>query len=315
MQDQAQDSCPDPTAQIVIVNWNSGPWLQACLRSISDFGGGAVDRVIVVDNGSKDGSAEVDVDGINLEVRQTDANLGFAKACNLGAAGATAPYLLFLNPDAALRPGALQMALAFMAGLAGRRTGVCGVRLIGEDGLVQQHTTKLPNPFSLLNLTLLRTPFDHLSSRPVGHVIGAFYLIRRELFERLGGFDERFFVYLEDLDLSVRVHDAGWAVHYLAEAISFHKGGGTSEQVKAHRLYYSLQSRILYAFKHFSAPSAWLVLAATISLEPAARFLRALARTSRADFSHTAQGYRMLLRALPTIVRTALGAKRVRDEV
>lgn len=314
MQSQAQDRRSDPAAQIVIVNWNSGPWLQLCLTSITDFGGKAVDRVVVVDNGSEDGSAAVKAEQVNLEILQTGANLGFAKACNLGAAGATAPYLLFLNPDAALRPGALQTALAFMAGPTGSRVGVCGVRLVGEDGLVQHHTTKQPTPFTLFNLALLRTAFDHLDNRPVGHVIGAFYLIRRELFEQLGGFDERFFVYLEDLDLSVRVHEAGWAVHYLADAVAFHKGGGTSEQVKAHRLYYSLQSRILYAFKHFSAPSAWLVLAATVTLEPAARLLRALVRASFAEFSHTAQGYRMLLRALPAILRTAAAAGRVSRE-
>lgn len=309
MQSEVQDRHPDAAAQVVIVNWNSGPWLELCLTSIAQFGRGAVDRVVVVDNGSVDGSAEVDVAGVSLDLRQTGANLGFAKACNLGAAGATAPYLLFLNPDAALRPEALQSALAFMAGAAGRRTGVCGVRLVGEDGLVQHHTTKHPTPLTLFNLALLRTPFDHLQSRRVGHVIGAFYLIRTELFERLGGFDERFFVYLEDLDLSVRVAEAGYEVHYLAEAVAFHKGGGTSEQVKAHRLYYSLQSRILYAFKHFSALPAWFVLCATLTVEPVARLVRALARGSASELSHTARGFWMLVRALPAILRTALTSR------
>lgn len=308
MQPQAQDTNSEPTAQVVIVNWNSGRWLQLCLKSIAEFGESAVDRVVVVDNGSEDGSANVDVKDINLDLRRTGANLGFAKACNLGAAGATAPFLLFLNPDAALCSGSLQSALAFMTGPMGSRVGVCGVRLVGEDGLVQHHTTKYPTPLTLFNLALLRTPFDHLESRPVGHVIGAFYLIRRELFEELGGFDERFFVYLEDLDLSVRVHKAGWTVHYLSEAVAFHKGGGTSDQVKAHRLYYSLQSRILFAFKHFSTLSGWLVLSATITIEPVARVARALARGSLAELSHTKRGYRMLVSALPAILRTAIGS-------
>ncbi|RYE56337.1 MAG: glycosyltransferase family 2 protein, partial [Hyphomicrobiales bacterium] len=231
--------------QVVIVNWNSGVWLGKSVGSIARFGGANVDRVVVVDNASADGSADVIAPGIDLRIIQTGANLGFGKACNLGAAGATAPYLLFLNPDAMLQPGSLADVLRFMESPEAAGVGVCGIRLVGEAGEVQHHTTNQPTPWTLFNLALLRTRFDHLQSRTVGHVIGAFYLIRREVFEAVGGFDERFFVYLEDLDLSVRVAATGWKIHYLAEASAFHKGGGTSEQVKAHRLFYSMQSRIL----------------------------------------------------------------------
>ena len=133
-------------------------------------------------------------------------------------------------------------------------------------------------------------------SRPVDHVIGAFYLIRRPLFEQLGGFDERFFVYLEDLDLSARVHRAGHGIAYLAEAVGLHHGGGTSEQVKPQRLAYALESRIVYAFKHFTTISALAVAIVTLGIEPFPRLLRAIRRRSLTDARETGRGFMLLWR-------------------
>lgn len=301
---------------IVIVNWNSGDWLRRCLDSVAAYGAGLVDRVVVVDNGSSDGSAALDPAAGPVEVVETGENLGFARASNLGAGGATAPLLLFLNPDAALGADTLARAVAFMESPEAAQVAICGIRLADEQGHTQRHCARFPIPrtfigaatglgrlFPKLFPPLLMEAFDHLESRRVDHVIGAFYLMRRELFERLGGFDERFFVYLEDLDLSLRAQQAGGQVHYLAEAVAFHKGGGTSEQVKARRLFYSLQSRILYAFKHFSRPKAWGVLAATLLIEPFIRLLRAVFRLSPREFIDTIKGYAFLVRALPRIAR------------
>ena len=254
--DQNRDGRVIGAVDIIIVNWNSGPWLRNCLESIARFDEG-VNQVIVVDNGSVDGSAEAEAPALRHRLVRTGANLGFGKACNLGAKSATAPYLLFLNPDAALLEGALPKAVALMDSEAGARTGICGVQLVGDDGATQHHTANFPTPGTIFTHEQRQTRFDHVHSRKVDHVIGAFYLIRRSLFEMLGGFDERFFVYLEDVDLSRRAHVAGWESYYLAEAKAFHKGGGTSEQVKAQRLFYALRSRILYAFKHFSRVQAW----------------------------------------------------------
>jgi len=307
--------------RIVIVNWNSGLWLGRCLASIAAHGGDAVERVVVVDNGSTDGSLDVAVPGLELEIIRTGANLGFGKACNLGAAGATTPYLLFLNPDAALHEGTLAAALAFMESVEGAGAGVCGIRLVGEDGATQKHCARLPGARSFIGAAtglgsllprlfppIPLTEFDHETSRPVDHVIGAFYLIRRSLFEALGGFDERFFVYLEDLDLSRRVHASGAAIWYRADATAFHKGGGTSEQVKARRLYYALSSRLLYAGKHLRFGGALSVALATLLAEPFARLLRALVRLSPREAGATLHAYGLLWLALPRVVR----GKRVR---
>ncbi|MEA3015739.1 MAG: hypothetical protein QOI38_461, partial [Sphingomonadales bacterium] len=124
------------------------------------------------------------------------------------------------------------------------------------------------------------------------------------VFEAVGGFDERFFVYLEDMDLSCRVAKAGWKIWYLAEAVAFHKGGGTSEQVKAARQFYSTRSRLLYAAKHLSPAKSAFVFAATMTLEPAARLARALLRRSVPEIRETLAAYRMLAADLPGIVRT-----------
>jgi hypothetical protein len=136
--------------------------------------------------------------------------------------------------------------------------------------------------------------WDHLESRSVGHVMGSFYLARRALFEQLGGFDERFFMYLEDLDFSLRAQQAGWTSFYLTEAQVYHEGGGTSKQIKARRLFYSLRSRILYGFKHFSRPAALALALGTLTIEPLTRTIFTLARGAPAETFQVWRAYLML---------------------
>lgn len=267
---------------IIIVNWNSGSQLKTCVESVRSYGRGNVQRCIVVDNGSQDGSADFLSDVDDVELVDAGQNLGFGKACNLGAAHGESPYILFLNPDAFLLPGSLELPLDFMAQAENRKVGVVGIALTNDTGDVQRSCARFPTPLGLVAMSIglkrlvptlgtHMSDWDHDESRTVPHVIGAFYLIRRSVFEALDGFDERFFVYLEDLDLSLRVSKAGYRSHFLREAEAFHEGGGVSSQVKGHRLFYSLRSRIQYAFKHFSLPSALGVAMATLLVEPLTR--------------------------------------------
>jgi GT2 family glycosyltransferase len=295
---------------IVTVNWNAGAQLKNCVDSITKFGVGLVNKIIVVDNGSKDGS-EALVEGMpNVTLIRTGENLGFGKACNLGAKHADSDYLLFLNPDAALFEGTLTKVVNFMQEPTNQTVGICGVQLIEESGKISRSCARFPTVTGFLaravgldrfvpRLGHFMAEWDHLADREVDHVIGAFYFVRRALFEELQGFDERFFVYLEDLDFSYRAHRAGWRSFYLADTQAFHAGGGTSNQVKARRLFYSLRSRLLYAFKYFSLPAALTVLATTILLEPLARSVLALARRSLSSLKETWSGYRMLWAWLP----------------
>jgi GT2 family glycosyltransferase len=106
-------------------------------------------------------------------------------------------------------------------------------------------------------------------------VIGAFFLVRRSIYDQLQGFDERFFVYFEEVDFCERTRQLGMQIVYLATAQARHVGGGCSNQVKATSLFYSLRSRLLYARKHFSNTAASLVEVTTLFAEPTIRIFRA----------------------------------------
>ena len=298
------------TFDIIVVNWNAGLQLRTCIDSITHHAHGLVDQTIVVDNGSKDGSEASVKDVPHITLIRAGANVGFGKACNLGARQAKSEYLLFLNPDAALYADTLLKALAFMQGPANSKVGICGVQLLDEAGHVSRSCARFPSVVGFVahavglnrffpRLGHFMAEWDHVQTRQVDHVIGAFFLVRRELFNALHGFDERFFVYLEDMDFSYRAHQAGWRSVYLTDTQAFHAGGGTSNQVKARRLFYSLRSRLLYAFKHFSWMGAFAVLLATLLVEPLSRSALALMRRSWAGLKETWAAYGMLWRWLP----------------
>jgi N-acetylglucosaminyl-diphospho-decaprenol L-rhamnosyltransferase len=301
---------PIPNVGIVIVNWNAGHHLAECLRSIHDHGGGHVARVVVVDNGSTDGSLD-DLGGLaqDFDIVRAGENLGFGRACNLGAKRCLdLDYILFLNPDARLTANSLAPCVRFMESIEGETTGIVGARLLGETGETQRHCARFPSWRTILGQATglsriapsllpphLMSDFDHLESREVDQVIGAFFLVRSRLFEAMGGFDERFFVYFEEVDFAHRAKARGWRTYYLADAVGFHRGQGSSEKVKAHRLFYSLRSRLQYAFKHFSRTEAWCVVAITFTVELVARAARGLMHGSYAEFRDVARAYRMLL--------------------
>jgi hypothetical protein len=144
------------------------------------------------------------------------------------------------------------------------------------------------------------TNWNHLETRKVDHVIGAFMLIRRAAFEQLGGYDESFFVYLEDLDLSQRMTELGFTSVYLASARALHKGGGCSNQAKATRLFYSLRSRIIYCRKHLGWAPATGVTFATLLIEPFSRMAYAAARGGVREVGDTLSAHAMLLKWLAT---------------
>lgn len=307
---------------IVVVNWNSGRQLGNLLRSIQMHHGGIVGHVVVVDNASSDdslvGVEDLEDAAYQLKIVRNERNRGFGFACNQGAALGCSDYILFLNPDAELYEESLSRAMAFMEHPENENVGVCGVQMIDGNKRVARSCGRFITPlmFLVMALGLDRLPmlthfqhhmtdWNHATTRDVDHVIGAFYFIRRKLFDSLNGFDERFFVYFEDLDLSLRVRKSGRRIVYLADAQAFHAGGGTSSQVKAIRLFYVLRSRIFYAFKHFSTIAAWSVVGITLFVEPLPRLLVSFLRGGVSDMRNTVSGYRMVLRALPSILRDA----------
>ena len=299
---------------IIIVNWNSRSQLAEVVTSIGQYHHDLVSSVIIIDNASTDDSLDrveaLKALPLNLRIIRSSMNLGFGCACNIGARKSDSEYMLFLNPDAALHADTLPKALAYMQDTANAKVGICGVQLLDEAGCVSRSCARFPSATGfavhavgldrfLPRLGHFMAEWDHSQTREVDHVIGAFFLVRRSVFNSLKGFDERFFVYLEDLDFSYRARKAGWHSVYLANIQAFHAGGGTSNQVKARRLFYSLRSRLLYAFKHFSCSGAVVVLLVTLLIEPLPRSAQALLRRSWSGFKETWAAYGMLWRWLP----------------
>jgi N-acetylglucosaminyl-diphospho-decaprenol L-rhamnosyltransferase len=292
---------------IVIVNWNTGNYLRECLRSIvvASRPGVTVERVTVVDNASSDDSAaRLDDFPLPLEVIRNRRNVGFAAACNQAAAGSTAAFLLFLNPDTRLFPDTLAEVARFMDSQRAARIGICGVQIVGADGRPGISCARFPTLRVLfgkitgLDRLLPRAfPSHHLSpgetmrSRLVDQVIGAFFFVRRDLFTRLGGFDPRYFIYFEEVDFALRARQLGALTYFLREATAVHAGNISSDQVRDLRLYHSLRSRRLYASKHWARWQAVVLVGVTLSVELVARLASAAVRRSASEALATGAGY------------------------
>ena len=255
------------SVHVVIVNWNSGAQLRQCLQSFAAAADDGVPaRVTVVDNASTDGSCDRLESPVPFTTLRNGDNRGFGAACNQGAAGSDAEFILFLNPDTRLMAGGLAGPVRYLQSEQHRSVGIVGIQLIDERGIVARNTARTPTAWSMMGNSIgldrlvprlfpphFATEWAHDETRPVDQVMGAFFLVRRDVFAALGGFDERFFVYYEDLDFSVRARARGWSSVYLASAQAFHRGQGTTEGATARRTFYFCRSRILYARKHFSA--------------------------------------------------------------
>jgi N-acetylglucosaminyl-diphospho-decaprenol L-rhamnosyltransferase len=301
---------------IVIVSWNAGAHLQQCLDSIgtASLDGFELSRVVVIDNASSDGSADhLQVGSVPLSTTRNTINRGFAAACNQGARDSRASYLLFLNPDIVLTSESLSAAVRFMESGRNSKVAVCGVQLVNGRGEIAPSCSRFPEPqhfyvkmFGLNHLFPGRFPeslmrdWNHRETRPVDVVMGAFLLVRQRVFKTLGGFDEDFFVYYEEVDFLYKVHNAGWQSYYVTTTQAYHKGGGCSNQAKAARIFYSLRSRIIYCRKRFDWASAAGVVLATLLIEPFSRMVYAAWRDGFREIGDTLKAYAMLLKWLVT---------------
>jgi GT2 family glycosyltransferase len=316
-----------PPLDVVIVNWNSGELLRGCIASLGRTAGKHNLSIFVVDNASGDGSSDcLPAMDLEVEVVRSSENLGFAKACNAGAALGQAPYILILNPDTRVAPDTLKHALDYLDRPGNEGIGAVGARLVDDNGRTQRTCAREPTfarllaqaaglgrPLESLVGSHFMSEWDHESTEPVDQVMGAFLLIRRDLYERLGGFDERFFVYYEDVDLCLRVRQAGMVVMHLADATAWHLGGGTTDQVRDRRLFYMLRSQTLYAAKHFGRGSAFLVLAAAVTLQIPIRVVQAVLAWSPRNALQALRGGCMLVCAIPRLALDLAAEPRVRS--
>jgi len=307
---------------IVIVNWNSGSQLKECIDSIqkADKSQCSLEKIIVVDNASSDNSIALLSQNVqNLKIIQNDENLGFGKACNQGAFESKSEFILFLNPDMLVYETTFLNLFEYIKMNAKAEEAIYGVQLLDEEKNIQKSCARFPTLWSFtvrsLGLNKLNSKvfksytmedWKHENTQNVNQVIGAFFMVKREIFEKLNGFDERYFVYYEELDFSKRVHALGYKTLYVTESQAYHKGGGTSEQVKAKRLFYNLRSRMIYAFKHFGVLQGFVTLFLTLFIEPTTRVVFLLLKGKFSEVFESFRGFFMLYKDIFNIIDLGL---------
>jgi GT2 family glycosyltransferase len=277
-----------PTIGIIIVSYNTRELLRACLESLR--GCTLPLRIVVVDGASADGSAAM-VRAAFPEVCLVEPgrNTGFAAGNNIGLCrmtddggwgmgdGDSAPtpnphppspdHVLFLNPDTVVHPGAIEALAAFLE--MHPRVGAAGPRLLNLDGSIQTSAFRFPT-LAMAVLDLF-PPGEALPGRlynswwhgryaqersgstpfPIDHPLGACILARREVVEQVGGMDEQFFMYSEEVDWCYRVRRAGWAIWQVPAARVTHVGGAATRQFRTRMLMALYESRLRFFRKHY----------------------------------------------------------------
>ncbi len=260
---------------IIIVSYNSGQFLQNCLESIYAHTKGVSFEIILVDNASTDNSFVTICETFaSIRGLKNSSNLGFASANNLGAKSAQGKYLLFLNPDTLLKDDAIAAMYQFLES-SDKNVAACGARLQNADGSYSVSFGNFPTLFQQFSDIGFRTfykryydkklsispPCNFTDPHPVGYLSGADIFIRKEIFEKIGGFDERFFMYYEDTDLFYRLHKAGYQSWLLPQVSITHIGSSTSDSDGTFNYSkYSMleKSKYLYFAKNHGSGSVFL---------------------------------------------------------
>ncbi len=222
---------------MIIINWNTRDLLRACLRSLQAYIGNERYEILVVDNGSSDGSVEmIKTEFPQVRVLALEKNLGFTGGNNAGLEVARGKYLLLLNSDTEVLGNALETMCDYLD--EHPEVGALGAKLISPDGSVQEscrrfpsHKTALFNRKSLLtkwfpenrySKSYLMTDEERSETREVDWVMGAALMTRRTVVDQVGALDPAFFIYAEDVDWCLRMHQAGWKIVYLPAAEILH---------------------------------------------------------------------------------------------
>ena len=253
------------TASVIIASHNTRPYLERALAAIGDGY-----EVIVVDAASTDGSpAAVRERFPHVDVVELTQNRGYGAAVNAGIARARGDLLLVMNGDAWPRPNAVGALLA--AAEREPRAGILGPRLLNVDGTLQPSVRGFPTPWRLATeyLFLRRlaprsrllnafygSGFDHRRRREADFLVGAALLVRRSLLDEIGGFDEQFFMFNEEVDLCYRARTVGWSTVFTPEAEFVHVGGASTAPVRPAMYREQLRSHLRFIRKHRGAAAA-----------------------------------------------------------
>ena len=250
---------------VVVVSYNSRANLRACVEALTALEW--VD-VTVVDNASPDRSLDA-VSDLPLRTIALTRNAGFAYGCNVGAQVGAAPYVLLLNPDTEIEANSLRRLVDVLEKNAG--AGAVAPRIVSPSGELHHSLRRFPRLRSTYSQALflhrlvpralwadetIRREEDYAQAGVHEWVSGACILVRRELFQRLNGLDEGFFLYCEDTDLCLRIRQAGYDVRFEPSAVVVHEGGASAPRASLLRV--AAASRIRYARKHRSRAAAVL---------------------------------------------------------
>lgn len=295
---------------IILVNHNSREILRKCLKSIGKQTKGIAYEIILVDNNSTDGSAEmVQADFPAVQLIRNSENRGFAAANNQGISRACGDYMLLLNSDTEVLDGAIQKTVEFME--RHPDASVVGCRLLNRDGTLQPSCRSFPSVLNLFTESFFlyiifkrsnlfgkyyMTFFNHESIREVDVVKGAYMMIRKEVFDRVGLFDESYFMYAEEMDFCYRAKKSGHKVFFYPGSQVIHLGGGSiaDPQRYTRQIY---DSQILFFRKHFTGihrNAVILIKQAGIALRIVVYFLAAVV-TLRSDLVRKSLAYSRLL--------------------
>jgi len=256
---------------IIIVNYNSRQLLENCINSLQRAIQNSETEIIIVDNNSTDDSWEyiksLRLTGYSFKMND---NFGFAKACNGGFGVSHGKYVLFLNPDTIVTENSLQDCISFLE--SHPDAGAIGVRMINsKNQFLKESKRGLPTPaasfYKLFGLSVIFPKSKTFSKYYEGHLpekennpvevlSGAFMMIRREVFEKVNGFDERFFMYGEDIDLCYRIQQAGYKIYYLGTETIIHFKGESSKQRSTEYVKMFYHAMMVFVKKHYN--NAWL---------------------------------------------------------
>ena len=258
---------------IAIVSYNARKELEACLSSVFASTEASTPEVIVADNASTDESVAMLRERFpQVDVVESNENLGFACASNLCWRRANSPLVLFLNSDTVVPKGALARMVALMNKRDNLNVGALGPLLKNADGSIQMSFGNMMSLSAELRQKILNAGYGngrgplrgyvenrHARQRTVDWVSGACLLTRRELLERIGGFDEEFFLYSEDVDLCARIRAQGASVLFTPEVEITHHRGRSAEKDRDKAFVESQRSRLHFYAKHYGQPRLGLL--------------------------------------------------------
>jgi GT2 family glycosyltransferase len=298
---------------IIIVNWNSGKLLLDCVESILNTNdlNENISNILVVDNNSNDNSISlIEKYKHEIIIINNNINLGFGKACNIGSKFSNSEFILFLNPDTRILDNSILEGVTFLE--KNSEIFVLGCLQLGIDNKILHSCANLPNfsnsfnwlsGLSKINNRLFPdfhlNKFDYNKSNFVEHVMGSFYLIRRKIFMNLSGFDEDYFVYQEDTDLSKRISHLGQnRIFYNSEIKIYHESGGTSKNILGKRIYYSISALLIYSKKHFEIHEYYLIKIFGIFISPFLRLIFSISKLSYKDVKSCFVAYYYLYQSI-----------------